>query len=329
MKTVAAMKKLFLFLFLFCSLCFVGCTQKAHAPFEAPTVGMPAPPPAAEEPAPPPPPPAETPATTQAPAVDAPATEAPRPPITEAFPVKKPTRPLQLLHSSRFDHLIVDTGATKATVQHPANSALQITSASVKPPVLAADTAKTKSNNSALATVDQVLGSLEKANIAFNVPEKLNLKQTAQIELLLSMRESAETLRNAIEAEGAREGATIKVSKRMEASLTGADFQITEITPKEQAVGSIETVNWKWDVKPTSLGQHPLHLTLTALVSIDGATTRRAIRTFDKTIKVNVTATQWAEDFVAKNWQWLWAAIVLPLAGGVWKQWKPKGKSSE
>jgi hypothetical protein len=327
MKTVAAMKKLFLFLFLFCSLCFVGCAQKAEAPSEALSVGTPAPPSAAEEPEPPPPPPlpVETPAITPAPVVEAPATEAPPPPITEAFPVKKPTKLPLLLHSTRFDHDIVG----QETTQHQANSAMQVTSGSVKPPVLAADTATTKSNNSALATVDQVVGSLEKANIAFNVPEKLNLKETAQIELLLSMRESAETLRNSIEAEGAREGATIKVSKRMEASLTGADFQITEITPKEQAVGSIETVNWKWDVKPTSLGQHPLHLTLTALVSVDGTTTRRAIRTFDKTIKVNVTATQWAGDFVAKNWQWLWAAIVLPLAGGVWKQWKPKGKSPE
>lgn len=179
-------------------------------------------------------------------------------------------------------------------------------------------------NDSMLATVDHVLESLGKANIAFNVPEKLNIKQTAQIELLLSPGESVEQLRNAIKATGGREGATIRISNRMEARLTGAAFQITAITPEEQAVGSIERVNWKWDVTPTTSGQHPLHLTLSALVLVDGNTTRRAIQTFDKTIIVNVTPTQLVENFVKNNWQWLWATILLPIAGGIWKRRKSK-----
>ncbi len=297
------MKKLFLFLILFSSVYFSGCAKKAVAPVNA-LIEAPAEAPSAIGEAPPLPPPPPPPAAEEA---------VPPSAAEETRPGKR--RP-GLLHPGPINALRPVSGGIKTDAS----------SLPFKPPVKRNDSLQTK-GNSVPTTVNQVVASLQKANIAFNVHEKLNLKQTAQIELLLSTKESAETLRNAIEAAGAREGATIKVSKRMEASLTGAAFQITEITPKEQIVDSLETVYWKWDVTPTSLGQHPLHLTLTALVSVDGATTRRAIRTFDKTINVNVTATQWAEDFIAKNWQWLWAAILLPLAGGVWKQWKPKNNT--
>lgn len=162
------------------------------------------------------------------------------------------------------------------------------------------------------------------ANIAFNSPQRMNLNETAQIQLLLSLQQPIDELRNAITAAGEREGATVRVSNRMEARLSGPNFQITAITTEEQAIGSIDTVEWKWEIKPTVSGRHNLHLTLTALFTVDGAASRRAVRTFDKTIEVDVTAGQWASDFFGKNWQWLWAAIFLPIAGWVWKLWKGK-----
>lgn len=160
------------------------------------------------------------------------------------------------------------------------------------------------------------------ASIAFNTPQKINLKETSQIQLLLSLQRPMDKLREEIAAAGEREGARIRVSNRMEARLSGPNFRINAITPEEQAVGSIGTVEWKWEINPTATGRHSLHLTLTALFNVDGAASRRAIRTFDKTIDVEVTAGQWASDFFENNWQWLWAAILLPIAGWTWKRWK-------
>jgi 2'-5' RNA ligase len=46
---------------------------------------------------------------------------------------------------------------------------------------------------------------------------------------------------------------------------------------------------WKWKIKPTSPGRQHLHLTLAAIFTVDGEPTKRAIRTFDKTIEVQIT----------------------------------------
>ena len=165
---------------------------------------------------------------------------------------------------------------------------------------------------------------MSSANIAFNSPQTLNLDDTAEIQLLLSLKKSVEELRREITSPGPTEGAVVKVANRMQARLTGSDFQITAITPEEQAIGSNGTVQWKWEIKPLSVGRHNLHLTLTAIFNVDGATTRRSIRTFDRTIDVEVTRGQVVAGFIKNNWQWLWAAILLPVAGWLWKRWASK-----
>jgi hypothetical protein len=34
-------------------------------------------------------------------------------------------------------------------------------------------------------------------------------------------------------------------------------------------------------------------------------------------------------DFLDSNWQWLWAALVVPVAGYIWKRWKAKEKKAK
>jgi len=177
-------------------------------------------------------------------------------------------------------------------------------------------------------SIDNYLASIASANIAFNVPQTINLYETALIQLKLSLQKSIDELREALTAEGKREGAIVKVSNRMEARLTGANFQITAITSEEQAVGSIGEVEWKWEIKPTTSGKHNLHLTLTALFSVDGESTRKTIRTFDKTIEIEVTPAQLVLKFLENNWQWLWAAILLPIVGWGWKLRKASKKGT-
>lgn len=99
-------------------------------------------------------------------------------------------------------------------------------------------------------------------------------------------------------------------------------FQITAITPEIQAVSKRQRTEWKWEIHPKKEGKHKLHLTLTALLEIDGKSTPRTIRTFDKVIEVNVTATQKTSLLFKNNWQWLWAAILVPVVGWLWKRRK-------
>ena len=97
-------------------------------------------------------------------------------------------------------------------------------------------------------------------------------------------------------------------------------FQIMAITPEVQAVSAVERTKWKWDVHPKQEGKHQLYLTLTALIDIDGQNTPRMIKTFDQSIEVSVTTPQKISLFFKNNWQWLWAAIFVPLGGWLWQR---------
>jgi len=177
-------------------------------------------------------------------------------------------------------------------------------------------------NHSPSGNVDKLLNEMEFGAIAFNAPTNINIDDSPQIQLLLSLASTVEALKQSIAEEGERVGATIKVSDRMEARLSGYMFQITAITPEVQAITKSQETEWKWEMHPKKEGKHKLHLTLTALLEIDGRNTPRTIRTFDKVIEVNVTATQKISLFFKNNWQWLWAAILLPVAGWLWKRRK-------
>jgi hypothetical protein len=182
------------------------------------------------------------------------------------------------------------------------------------------------------ATVDRILEKLEFGNIAFNAPRAINFDDTAIIQLLLGLGTPTDELKQMIEAAGKKEGASIRVSDRMEARLSGPNFAITAVTPEVQAVTRTAVTEWKWEVKPISEGRQHLHLTLSVLINIDGASTLRAIRTYDKEIEVEITWDQQVGSFLKNNWQWLWAAILVPVIGWLWrrkKESKPSANGSD
>jgi hypothetical protein len=167
--------------------------------------------------------------------------------------------------------------------------------------------------------IDKLLESMSNGNIAFNAPQSMILEDTDTIQLKLGLNAKISDLKRLIESEGAKEGFKIKVAERMEARLSGQNFAITAITPEVQAISRNEITSWSWEVKPKTKGKQYLHLTLTALISISGNSTPRTLRTFSKAVNVDVTQSQQLESFVSQNWQWLWATLLVPIAGWVWK----------
>jgi hypothetical protein len=180
-------------------------------------------------------------------------------------------------------------------------------------------------------TVDQQLAKLGFSNIAYNVPKTMNIRDTAIIQLKLSLKKSIDELERMIEAPGEKEGHSIQISKRMKATLSGgSDFVTTLRFPDDatQAISENETTEWKWEVKPINEGHHRLGLTLSVILIVDGILTPRAFPVFEKIIEVEVTWSQRAGMFFEKNWQWLWAALLVPIAGWLW-QWKRGAKASD
>ena len=169
-----------------------------------------------------------------------------------------------------------------------------------------------------IADSDRLVSQLSSANIAFNAPKTMNRNDTVMIQLLLSLTKKIDELSQSITAPGTKEGAEIKVASVMEARLTGTNFQITAIGEEEKRISGVENTEWKWEVKPLAIGQQNLHLSLTAKLSKSKDTIW--YRTFDQTIKVEVTTAQQVADFIGHNWQWLWAVVVVPVAAGIWKK---------
>ncbi len=171
-----------------------------------------------------------------------------------------------------------------------------------------------------LERVDKLLDEMEFGTIAFNTPSNINIEDFPQIQLELSLTETLEKLKQSITEEGEKVGANIRVSDRMEAHLSGSMFQIDAIRPEMQAVSKSQNTKWQWEIHPKEEGKHRLHLTLTAHFVISGYSTPRAIKTFDRFVEVHVTAAQKASLFFNNNWQWLWAAVLVPVVGWLWKR---------
>jgi hypothetical protein len=168
---------------------------------------------------------------------------------------------------------------------------------------------------SEFGAIDRIIARLPRANAAFNAPTALALGESAVVQLRLSAQKSIRELKEEITALGEKEGANIKVSERMEARLTGLGFEIEAVTPETQGVSGQETTEWKWEIEPTETGTQRLHLTLTALIEVDGQASPRTVRTFERMLVVDVALSTRVSQFVGDNWQWLWTAILIPLAG--------------
>ena len=174
--------------------------------------------------------------------------------------------------------------------------------------------------------LDAFLEDMEKANVAFNAPDSVMvLGSVSHIQLLLSAEETEEALRAEITESGPVESHQVDITQTMEAHLEGDGFEITSITPDTQAISLHKTVEWRWDVKAVKPGQQRLSLTLNAVVFYQNTQTRHTFKTFGKDIRIRVTVRQRVEGFVANNWKWLWTALIVPLAGYLWKRWKKTG----
>jgi hypothetical protein len=177
--------------------------------------------------------------------------------------------------------------------------------------------------------MDDALGALEPANIAFNTPTELHLDEEEAVRLLVSREQAIEELQKQLEAAGREEGHRIEVSDVMVATLTGLDFDIERTTDARQPVLSTGVTMWGWSVEPTEPGTRSLHLTISALIDVDGTEETYTVKTFDRTWTVVVPWPDRVTGFAGENWQWLWTAILLPLAALVWRRVRMRQRGGE
>jgi hypothetical protein len=175
--------------------------------------------------------------------------------------------------------------------------------------------------------IDDILRSLEWGSIVFSAPERLRFEESSVVRVLLSPKQTeselTEQLRSKLQQMPHRqqiESATVRVSNRMRADLSGPGFDVQPLTPNVQAVRYESPTTWNWSVVPVKSGSKTLYLTVSALVDVAGEDTPITLKTYERQILVVITPRQRVTDFVSKNWQWLWATLLTPAAVYAWKR---------
>lgn len=173
--------------------------------------------------------------------------------------------------------------------------------------------------------VEKALRTLDWGNIAFNAPESMTHGEANLVELVLSPSFTTADLEGELQKNVDVQVARVKLSGRMEAKLTAEDLAVEALTPDIQAVTRTGVTRWKWEVTPTKVGLHELHLWLSAYIDIAGSETPLVVKTFDRRIQVDISVSKRVFGFVGQNWQWLWAAMLAPAAGYWWKRRGKRG----
>jgi len=160
------------------------------------------------------------------------------------------------------------------------------------------------------------------ATAVFTTPLSIGLDQTTDIELLVSPTKTTAQLESELTEQGQSGHASTQYSKMMEAQLVGHGFDIAQVGPSIQPVEAGRTTRWKWQIKPKEGGSQRLDLTVNAVLS-DGKD-RILLQTLHRDITVNVKFGQRATSWISslKDVQWLWAALILPVATFVIAWWR-------
>jgi hypothetical protein len=170
--------------------------------------------------------------------------------------------------------------------------------------------------------VDAALAQLVAGRVAFNSPERMPLADSRTISLLASPSMDADTLsqdlRQRLGGNDTIQVEQLQVAPLMEVQLEGSAFTVSALTPARQPVSRSSPTEWRWDVKANQTGRQTLHLTINAIVTVDGERFARSLRVLNRDIVVEITPLQRAGRFITGNWQWLAGTVIIPFVMWAW-----------
>lgn len=191
------------------------------------------------------------------------------------------------------------------------------------PPTIVAQTPKSQKSNTNHTTV---VGQLYRANMAFGLPQKANIRDDIKAQLIIDVEKTAVELASKLEPGTVVDKGQIRVSRILKANLVAPDFKVDPVTPEEQPVAESGSTEWHWNLKPLSAGIHPVKLSVWAEVKIGPKSVQYSIHTYDRQVMVEVTAGQVVGSWWSKYWQWTFTTLIIPLV--VW-WWKSKSSKKD
>lgn len=237
---------------------------------------------------------------------------------------KPPVQSVQPVVTPQPAPVIEDVQPSPALVSAPAPVPLVMSTPPRPEPkrsVLKMKPAQLSTMHKAVMQVDEIEAQLTSAAMQFTVPKTVNINDPIHISLAIDPTTSARQL--VISAPSVIV-ADIKISKIVEAQLLASDFTVIAISPVRQAMSTVEPTIWEWRLTGAKPGSHDIHLSINAIVSIDHDRAEKTVKTFEETVKVEITTRQWLLELVKQYWQWVWSTLLLPAGVWLWKKWKAK-----
>jgi len=162
---------------------------------------------------------------------------------------------------------------------------------------------------------------LRDGNIVFNPHTEMKEQKPETVQARISFQDIGPALAEGLKGPGKPQEEKLKVSEIMTVKLIGdkTAFSIDEVTDARQTVAGKPFAQWEWNVTPLKSGNQKLTLTATATIYLDErGETPADYKTLEKPILVHVDRWYTTKQFVANNFQWLWAVILVPLGGLLW-----------
>lgn len=172
---------------------------------------------------------------------------------------------------------------------------------------------------------DSILNQMFNVDMSFVIPLEANIADSLKAELIITPEDIEATIEHSIE--GVPQEYVVLVTQIVRADLRTDDFEVTNITPIEQVLLKTESTQWMWKLKPINPGEAEVVLTVTAIVKTDLGNSQRQMKSFEKTIDIDITKKQIIIAFIEDNWQWLWSTILVPL--GLFAYSLRRNKSSD
>ena len=122
---------------------------------------------------------------------------------------------------------------------------------SLPPPLSEAET--DKEPNPVGKELDDLINDMDRGAVVLNAPEEMNIEETRDVRLTLSLSECLLPLMEKLSILGEQTiGDAARVSNRMMAELSGDMFCITAVGNKVQAVSRQDQTNWVWNINSES-----------------------------------------------------------------------------
>jgi len=128
------------------------------------------------------------------------------------------------------------------------------------------------------------MDSLKSVPVAHETPTTAEYKRPFEAVLAIDATGDS-TAADALPGHGNIEEGTAKVSKLVEARLSGSGFAIKAMTPEQQTISPLTENTWRWSVTPLTAGSQELTFDIYAID--DGPAV--PLRTFHNTVTVQVT----------------------------------------